>query len=201
MIVSHHEQRSLGWHKNRLGLPTASCFHKIITTRGEPSKQRDKYLIELAGEILTGRPANRYVNARMQEAAEAEDDSRLYYEIVHSVEVQQVGLCWKDEQKMFGASPDGLIGSDGGFETKDALPHVQIERILKKWQGMDHFQQCMGCMLVCERQWWDLQSYCEGMEPITIRFERDPVFIEALESELNTFCRDLYRLIRKIKGG
>jgi len=59
----------------------------------------------------------------------------------------------------------------------------------------------MGCMLVCERQWWDLQSYCEGMEPITIRFERDPVFIEALESELNTFCRDLYRLIRKIKGG
>lgn len=200
MIISEHSQKSNGWHKERLGLPTASCFHKIITTRGNPSEQRKKYLYELAGEHLTGRPTDRYVSRQMMEKAEREPDSRLLYEIIHDVEIQEVGFCYQNEQKMFGASPDGLIDPDGGFESKDAEPHIQVMRISQNWNGMEHFQQVQGGMFVCERKWWDLQSYCEGMTPIIIRFKRDPVFIKKLEAELIKFCFELAMIVKKIRG-
>lgn len=199
MIVSEHPQQSDEWHQERLGLPTASCFKKIITTRGNPSEQREKYLDELAREYLTGRATHRFVSQKMREKAEREADAREFYEFVYRTKVQQVGLCWKDERKMFGASPDGLIDLDGGFETKDADPNVQVMRIRTKWKGMEYFQQVQGGMFVCNRKWWDLQSYCEGMQPITIRFKRDPVFIKKLEAELIKFCFQLAMVVKKIK--
>lgn len=199
MIISPNPQRSAEWYQERLGLPTASEFHKIVTTTGKPSIQRKKYLYELAGEIRTGRPAYRYVSKKMLEAIEREPDARLLYELVTGFEVKEVGLCYKDGYKMFGASPDGLIDPDGGFETKDAEPHIQVERIDTNWNGMEHFQQVQGGMFICERKWWDLQSYCEDMEPIIIRFHRDDNFIKALETELIKFCNELVMLIKKIK--
>ena len=68
MIISPYAQRTPEWHKERLGLPTASCFEKIITTTGQISKQREKYLYELTGETLSGRPTERFVTNKMKAA-------------------------------------------------------------------------------------------------------------------------------------
>lgn len=203
MIISPHKQGSPEWIKERLGLPTASKFAEIITTKGNPTSEdrRIKYLDKLAGEYVTGRQHEWYVSKKMLEKAEREEDSVLLYEFTHDVEIQRVGLCWKDEQKMFGASPDGLIDPDGGFETKDADPNVQVMRRRTNWKGMDCYQQCQGGMFICKRKWWILQSYCEGMAPIIIRFERNEEFVQALKNELNKFCLELAVLIKKLKGG
>jgi len=203
MIISPYEQRSPEWHQERLGLPTASCFKKIITSTGKPTtgNRRDKYLRELAGEKKTGRPAQRFVSALMKKKSEREELSLLDYEITHYEECRRVGLCYKDELKMFGASPDLLIEPDGGLETKDAEPHIQIERMENGWNGKaEHYHQIQGCMYVCDRKWWILRSFCEGMEPIDIKYERDEVFIKALEIELDKFCSDLGRKIRELRG-
>ena len=202
MIISPHPQRSPEWHKERLSTPTASKFAEIITTKGKPASddRRLKYLDKLVGEFITGRQANWYVSKKMLEKAEREEDSRLLYELTYDVEVNQVGFCWKDERKMFGASPDGLVDPKGGFETKDADPNVQVMRIRTNWKGMEHFQQCQGGMFVCDREWWDLQSYCEGMRPIVIRFYRDESFIKKLEAELVKFCFELAMTIKKVRG-
>lgn len=199
MIVSPHPQRSPEWHQERLALPTASEFNKIITTKGKPSESAKKYLYELVGEYKTGRAAERFVSWKMQKAAEREPEAREMYELVTGYEVKEVGLCYKDEQKRFGASPDGHVDPDGGFETKDAEPHIQVMRFLEGWSGMDHWIQCQGGMMVCDRKWWDLQSYCEGMEPIIIRFWRNEGFIKKLEAELIKFSDRLFSLIRRIK--
>ena len=202
MIISPNAQHSKEWMQERLGLPTASKFAEIITTKGEPTVEtrRIKYLEELAGEILSGRPTKRFVSNKMKDASEREPEARLLYEIVTGSEVQEVGLCYKDEQKKYGASPDGLIGLLGGFETKDADPCVQVMRVRTGWKGMDHFQQVHGGMYVCEREWWDLQSYCEGMKPIIIRFYRDEKFISRLTVVLNDFCMELAILVNKLKA-
>jgi len=199
MIVSPHPQRSIQWLDEHLGLPTASCFKKIITTRGKPSESADKFIDELAGEYITKRHTKRFVSMKMKLASEREPDARSLYSLMTRNEVEEVGLCYKDEHKKFGASPDGLIEPGGGFETKDAEPHIQIMRRRTKWNGMEHFQQVQGCLYVCEREWWDLQSYCEDMIPIIIRFYRDEKFIRALEEILSKFCDDLYMRIRKEK--
>jgi len=202
MIISQHEQRSIGWMQERIGLPTASKFAEIITTKGMPTadSKRTKFMEELAGEIITGRPTKRYVSAPMKAGTEKEDDARLLYEIIKGVDVQTVGLCYKDEQKLFGASPDGLIDPNGGFETKNAEPATQIMRFRTSWNGMEHFQQVQGCIFICEREWWDLQSYCEKMHPIIIRFYRNEPFIKKLDQALNQFHEELMLLVRKLKG-
>lgn len=199
MIVSEHPQRSDEWFKERLGLPTASHFEQIVTTTGARSKQREKYMYELAGEILTGRQMVRYATQKMRNAVEREPEARAFYSLVKGVYVQEVGLCYLDDRKLFGASPDGLVGDDGGLELKDAEPHVQIDRIRNGWSKADHFQQVQGCLYVTGRKWWDLMSYCEGMEPVIIRFERDEKFISALSVELALFCSELQRLVKTIK--
>jgi len=201
MIESEHPQRSPGWHKDRLGIPTASKFAEIITTKGAPTSgdRRRKYLDKLIGEYVTGRRAYYYASKQMREKAEREEDSILDYELRNNVEIRRGGFCWKDEQRMFGASPDGLIDPDGGFETKDADPHVQIMRRRTKWSGMGHFHQCQGGMYVCNRKWWVLRSYCEGMQPIDIIFKKDEIWMQKLEIELIKFCRDLAAGIRREK--
>jgi len=54
MITLDIEQGTEEWSKARLGIPTASCFDKLVTTKGEPSKQAQKYMWQLAAEKITG---------------------------------------------------------------------------------------------------------------------------------------------------
>ena len=202
MIISQHEQRTPEWHQERLALPTASRFNEIITPGGKLTKpeKRENYLYELLGEYETKRPSERFVSWKMKRASEREPLAKLDYQLFTGNELQEVGLCYKDEQKMFGSSPDGLVNPNGGFETKDAEAHIQVRRRIQGWRDWeDHYPQCQGGMLVCSRDWWDLQSWCEGTVPIIKRIWRDDGFIKTLEEELKKFCDELYRLIRKSK--
>jgi len=201
MKVSPHDQHTPGWIEDRIGLPSASMFAEIVTTKGVPTTgdRCAKYMNELAGEILTGRPTVRFQNQKMRDAIRREPAARMFYEMVTGNDVQEVGLCWKDKEKRWGASPDGLIDPDGGFETKDAEPHIQIMRLNTHWKGMEHYQQCQGGMFICDRKWWDLQSYCEGMQSIIIRFQRDEVFIGKLENALEDFSLGLALTVKQIR--
>jgi len=198
MIISPNPQRSKEWHQERLKLPTASCFEKIVRMDGSPSKTQKPYLYELVGEAKTGRPAKRFVTAKMKEAVKREPEARAVYELINDVEVQEVGLCYKNTQKKYGASPDGLVGENGIIEIKDAEPHIQVQRMDVGWPKREHWQQIQGGLFVTDRKWCDLMSYCENMEPIIIRYYRDEDFIKKLEIELDLFCIKLIMLIKRI---
>ena len=201
MIILECEQNSPEWDAARLGTPSASCFKEIITASGAPSKSRSKYMYKLAGERVTGEKRESHYSADMALGHEREDDSRRLYELVNRVKVKQVGFCYKDEQRLYGASPDGLVCDDGGFETKNANSTLQAERLHKGWNGSEHHRQVMGCLLICDRKWWDLVSYCRGMRPVTVRFERDDAFLRTLEVEVLLFCEELSEMVEKINGG
>lgn len=197
MIILECEQNSPEWEAARLGIPTASNFDKIVTSKGERSKQREKYLFELAGERITGEAKSGYTNANMDRGHEREDESRSMYSFVTGVEVQRVGFCYFDEKKEFGCSPDGLVGEDGGFETKDAAPHIQIDRLKNGWSKAQYLQQVQGSICVTGRKWWDLQSYSRGIKPVVIRFERDDDFIKKLAIEIRLFNNELKTIVEK----
>lgn len=199
MIVLECEQNTPEWDQARLGIPTASEFKKIVTSKGKASASRKKYLYKLAGEKLSGEKQDGYYGSSMAKGHEREQESRELYNFIKSVDVEQVGFCFFDENKEFGCSPDGLVGDDGGFETKNAESHVQVERIEEGWSEASHFQQVQGSLLVTGREWWDLVSYSRGLKPIIIRFERDEDFIKILRAEVNIFIRDLNTLIERLK--
>ena len=55
IIVDQFPQLSEEWFNARLGNPGASNFNKIVTTKGEPSKQAQDYMYQLAGELVSNR--------------------------------------------------------------------------------------------------------------------------------------------------
>jgi len=139
-------QGSIEWWEARVGRPSASCFDKIITTKGEPSKQAKNYLYELAGERIAGAKPDIYQNAAMLRGLELEAEARAYFELVEDLEVQQTGICYTDD-KRFSCSPDGLFG-ETGIEIKCPLIHTHVGYLLAGDLPIEYFQQVQGSMLV-----------------------------------------------------
>ncbi len=196
MIVIDCEQGSPAWFTARCGLPTASNFDKIITTKGERSKSRDKYLYQLAGEIIIGKPEETYKNEAMQRGIELEAEARGLYEFITGNIVKKVGLCVEDR---CGASPDGLVGEDGSIEIKCPSLAVHVSYLIEDKLPTDYFQQVQGQLFVTKRDWVDFISYFPEMQPLIKRVTPDVAFHEALKEELFEFCNDLENTVKKLK--
>lgn len=200
MIVVDCEQLSEEWFSARCGVPSASNFSNIITSKGEATKgeTRKKYLYKLAGEIITGTKEDGYTNASMQHGIETEPEARNMYEFVKGYSVDQVGFCMLDT-KTAGASPDGMIGKEGLLEIKCPQITTHIKYLLDNKLPTLYVQQVQGQLYVTDRKWCDFMSYVEGMKPLIVRVERDEEFIKKLANELNNFSKELFGIVEKIK--
>ena len=188
------------WKKARLRIPTASNFGKILTATGKVSDTRTAYMKELACEAVSGRSEDTFQSYRMKQGTTNEVESRRVYAMNHEdLNVYQVGFVYKDERRMTGGSPDALVDSDGGFETKDAKFTIQYDRLNERKIVTSHIPQVQGCIWICEREWFDWQSYCSGLPVLCIRIYRDEVYISRLEEEIEKFCYELSNCIRKLK--
>ena len=189
-------QNSPEWFSARCGIPTASNFDKIITAKGEPSKQRTKYLYQLAGERITGIAEETYQNATMLRGIEMEVEARQLYSLITGQDVVEVGFCLAEG---YGASPDGLVAETGCLEVKCPNLATHVGYLLENTLPTDYFQQTQGQLLVTERKWVDFMSYYPWLHPLIIRVNRDEDFIKKLKIELEVFTQELAELVDKIK--
>ncbi len=192
-------QNSPEWISARCGIPSASNFDKIVTSKGEPSKQRTKYMWQLAGERIAKRPEESYQNVNMIRGTEMQSEAKSLYEIINDVAVQEVGFCLDDSGK-YGASPDGLIDDCGGLEIKCPLMSTHIGYLLDGTIPTDYIQQVQGNLLVTGREWWDFKSYYPAIKPLIVRVHPDDKFLKLLKSELVSFCEELETVVKKIGG-
>ena len=201
IIIPHSEiqQGTPEWKDLKVGVPSASNFKRILKANGEPSEQRKKYLQELAYEKLSGRFTNSFALSAFKRGKEMEPESRTTFMAEFFIEVTEVAFVYADERRRFGCSPDGLIYNDGGFETKDAIPDIQLERLRKNKLPSEHFHQVQGSLFVCQREYWWFRSYCRGMRPLNIKVYRDEKFIRSLRIELELFCNDLDEYVEKCR--
>jgi len=180
MKICSHEQGSPEWFEARLGIPSASMFSKIVTTKGAWSTQADSYINQLVAERLTGEREEIYQSHHMIRGTELEPEARDMYCLMKDVEVQEVGFCLHDTLKA-GCSPDGLVGEDGGIEIKCPAPATHVEYLRGGVLPSRYKQQVMGCLWITQREWWDFVSYHPNMKPLIVRVERDEEYIAALE--------------------
>lgn len=201
MKIIQCEQYSAEWIKERLGLPTASEFHRIITTvKGELSKQADKYAYALVAETLLKRELDKpQVNSwAMQRGRDLEPAAADNYEFLtddDGAEISAVGLIKSDDGKL-GCSPDRLVSLDamaagarpiGGLEIKCTLDDNHVG-IYFEGPGDDYKQQVQGSLLVAdELEWWDLHAYHPDLPARTIRNFRDAPYIEKMRAALSQF--------------
>lgn len=187
------------WHAARCGIPTASNFDKIVDTSGKPSKQRKKYLYQLAGERVTGKAEETYQNGAMQRGIQMESEARNFYEFTSGKTIKEVGFCLADGQWKYGASPDGLVDKDGKVEIKCPTIATHVTYLIDGSLPSDYFQQVQGQLLVTGREWCDFISYYPGMNPLVVRVEPDRKFQAILKAELEAFCAELEEVVARIK--
>lgn len=192
------EQGSPTWFAARAGIPTASNFKTIIGVKKDPKEKltRQKYMRELAGEVITGEPAESFNNVHMDRGRAMEDEARDRYAFLHGVDPVRVGFLRNGDT---GASPDSLIGADGGAEIKTKLPHLMIDVLLKDEAPGEFMAQVQGNIWVAERNWWDLVIYWPKLPLFVKRIYRDDAYCQMLEREVAAFNTELADLVDRVK--
>src|SRR5271165_5391532 len=119
MPIFHHDvaQYSEVYDRLRLGIPTSSHFHKIITPQGKPSKQWREYACVLIAERILQRKIEFYHSPTMERGLIVEAEAADWYEFDQDVTVQRVGFI-TDDNHTVGCSPDRLVGDEGLLEIK-----------------------------------------------------------------------------------
>ena len=192
------DQGSEQWHAARLGIPTASMFSCLLSGRkdAKDKKTRQTYMRKLAGEILTGEPEESYANAHMERGKEMEAEARSLYAFMTDADPVQVGFL---KNHGAGASPDSLVGNDGGLEIKTALAHIQVDRLLNATLPPEHRAQVQGNLWISGRQWWDFVSYCPKLPLFVLRVERDNGYIAELAGAVFEFNRELAQMVASVR--
>ena len=192
-------QRSEEWFSLIAGNVGASSVDKIITTKGEPSKQRKDYMMTLAAERITGRGEVGYFNQAMQNGIDREAEARTLFEMAQGVEVVQVGCIFKNEERLCHCSPDGLVGDKSGFEVKNPMSKTHVGYLLNGCLPNEYFCQIQFSLYVSERETWWFMSHYPGIKPFIIEVQRDEKWIEKCHSELTAFNQELTEMVEKIK--
>lgn len=189
------DQGSADWFEARRGIPTASKFATVMA-KGE-GKIRSKYMRSLAGEIITGEPAESFSNAHMERGNAMEDEAREHYAFINDADIRRVGFIVNGKA---GASPDSLVGDNGGLEIKTAIPDIQIERLIRGKLPSEHRAQVQGNLWIAERDWWDFVSYWPRLPLFTIRVFRDEEYIRNMAAEIDAFNEELAELVERIRA-
>lgn len=199
MEIIDTEQGSPEWFAARAGIPTASEFMTIQAKGrdGGASVTRRKYMLQLAGEILTGEPTPEgFSNGHMERGKAMEDEARNLYAFMKDADPLRVGFIRNGRK---GGSPDSLLGANGGLEIKTALPHIQIERLLKGTLPTEHVAQVQGNLWVSEREYWDFVSYWPKLPLLVVRVPRDDTYIAKLAEAVDAFNEELDAVVASIR--
>jgi YqaJ-like recombinase protein len=199
MEILNCEQGSEEWFRARMGIATASEFSTIMAKGkdGGASVTRRAYLYKLAGEILTGKPAESFASAHMARGNAMEGEARDLYALMHDVDPVRVGFI-KNGPK--GCSPDSLIGDKGALEIKTALPHLLIGYLIKDEFPPEHKAQCQGVLWVGEREWVDIGIYWPELPLLEKRAVRDEPYIKAISSAVDAFNEELQDIVARIRA-
>jgi hypothetical protein len=196
-IFHNVAQYSEAYERLKLGIPTSSNFHKIITPQGKPSKQWREYVCLLIAERILQRKIELYHSPAMERGLIVEADAVERYEFDQNVTVQRVGFITDDDHTV-GCSPDRLVGDDGLLEIKAPLPHTQVECWLSGEVSERFRPQLQGQLYVAQRSWVDIVCWHDVLPKIVMRVEPDEQFIKALDRELQIFNFFIESVMEKI---
>lgn len=208
MIIHEVEQGTDEWHQLRAGIPTASEASKLVTSKGEPSKQMPDVAIQCAADLWAGEPLDRWEGNQWTERGhEMEDRARAWYENEWPArEVIQVGFITDDDLTM-GCSPDSLVEcpSDGAgmLEIKclKATSHLKVLMFLHRNGKVpaDYILQPQMQMEVAEREWCDMVFYHPDLPKLVVRHRPDEKILTNLRLQITSVISERDKIIEVLK--
>ncbi len=193
-------QRSPEWFSARLGKVTASRIADVMATlkKGGEAATRKNYRVQLAIERLTGCQEECFVSSAMQWGTDQEPFARQSYEFITGNEVTEVGFIDHPHIPMSGASPDGLVGTDGLIEIKCPNSATHVEYLMGGTVPSEYVKQMHWQMDCTGRQWCDFVSFDPRLplelQLFKVRIPRD----EALITEIRGAVIDLLQEVEEM---
>lgn len=199
MIVLDVEQGSIEWTQARLGIATSSEFDRVVTpSRLEYASKASTYLMELLAEWVTGKELETWTSKWAERGHDLEPEARDAYAFERGAKVESVGFIYRDEERLCGCSPDGLVEEDGGLELKCPSAKWHITYLIRPEEFVEkHRMQVQGGLWVTGRSWWDLMSYYPGLPPVIEQVRPDPKVQKALDEHLGKEFLARLRALRK----
>jgi putative phage-type endonuclease len=193
------DQRSVEWHQARLGHATGSRASDILA--GKDTQARKGYITQLVTERLTGQSQDFYTNADMQRGIDVEPVARAAYQASNEL-VDEVGFIKHPTILWFGASPDGLVGSDGLVEIKCARSTTHLDYIQAKKPPQKYIPQMLAQLSCTGRKWVDFVSFDnrfpEHLQLFVVRFEPSAEELEKFESNVKEFLNEVNNLMEQL---
>lgn len=175
------EQRSEEWFKARVGVITGSRVGSILGVN--PYQSADDVLRDMVREYF-GAEKEFTGNVATNHGEKMEPVALSFYEKHTGNKVEQTGIVFHEEHKWLGASPDGLIGIDGGLEIKCPYWAKQPYSVHEK---PSYYAQCQHVMAVCELDWMDFLCYISTESFLLERIQRDPEWLPTSMPKLEKF--------------
>lgn len=198
------EQGTDEWKQLRLGKATASKIADITArTKSGWAASRANCMADLICERLTGLPRESFTNAAMQWGTDMEPEARRTYAFITDAEVTEVAFVDHPSIPNSGASPDGLVGTDGLVEIKCPLTATHIETLLGAEIDGKYVKQMQWQMTCTGRKWCDFVSYDprmpENMQIHIRRVHYDPQMVAQLEDEVSEFLAELDAKVEQLR--
>ncbi len=194
------QQRTEEWLTARAGKVTASCLDDVMAAKTTAGYQN--YMAKLICERLTGRAEQTPVSAAMQRGTDLESLARDFYVVETGAMVEEVGFYEHPSILNSGASPDGIIGTDGLIEIKCPNTATHIKTLESKKPALKYMRQMQWQMACTGRKWCDFVSFDdrlpEHLSFFCTRIERDDEMIAELEKSVTTFLNELEAKINKL---
>jgi hypothetical protein len=198
------EQRSPEWWAAKVGKVGASRIGDLTrkTQKGAWSADRTKYLRDKVAERVTGKPREGKRVASLDHRVDLEPDARAAYSFYFDLEPVLVGFIDHPRIPNAGASPDSLVGDDGGLEIKCPDVPAHLDLITAGDIDRDYILQCQFGMACTDRKWWDFISFNPDMPEMgrifRKRIERDDALIAMIEQAVIEFNAEVDRRVEEV---
>lgn len=200
------QQRTHEWFELRTGRVTASRIVDVMDflKKGGEGAARKSYKAQVIAEILTGQAVlDGYLSPAMMHGNDYEDIARTAYEFKTGASVDLAGFALHPDIERAGASPDGLVGEDGGLELKCPKTETHLRYLLADEVPEEYRPQMYFGMACTGRQWWDFASYDprlpDPLQLFTKRLPRDAMRIAEIEDAVLKFLAEADATIAELQ--
>jgi predicted phage-related endonuclease len=186
------------WKSERLGKITASKIDAVLAKpkRGEGSSAtRSNYMAQLLLERTTGKEREEFQTWEMKRGIELEPLACVAYEDRQNVMVEACGFIAHPQIPMAGATPDGLVGTDGLVQFKVPNAATHLKYLKARHVPAEYRKQLAFELAVTGRKWTDFCSYHPDMPEewrlFIVRYEREDAFIAEIEEAVRKFDAEI----------
>lgn len=164
---------------------------------------RQGYMAELVAQIATGLIPEQMSFKQCEWGHDHEDQARAFFELEHGVDVTVPAFIYRDKEKRFGISPDGLItGTKIGLELKCPFTSkVFVEFATCDKIKKEYIEQCQYSMWVTGYEGWYFANYDPRITTKKLHWvliKRDQAFMDKYDEAEKNFIRDMDSMLGKL---